>query len=223
MAYGGFTEEWYAERLAKDQAAKARGVTAADCRSSDGCETLTTVGKTPGGEGVGKNSPQQIQRPEQKLQIDAAKYLELALPPPLRFMHIPNGGHRTQAEAGIFKAMGQKPGAADLLILGWRSFIWLELKSPKGRLSEDQKGWRDWCASIGAPWFLIRSLEDLEAALESLQIRLRVLLYQAGEHLARGHGAAFRTAGQLRRLPHATLGDARPDRACADPEGARAW
>lgn len=110
---------------------------------------------------------------EDEIQKAAAEYLELALPPPLRFMHIPNGGSRHPAEAAKLKGMGVQEGAADLLILGWpRSFIWIELKSRNGRLRTAQAEWRDWCRAIGAPWFLCRSVEDVADALESLQIRL---------------------------------------------------
>jgi len=75
--------------------------------------------------------------------------------------------------AALLKAFGVKKGAADVLILGWpASFIWIELKTATGTLTREQKDWRDWCRSIGAPWFLCRSLDDVIEALESLQIRL---------------------------------------------------
>ncbi|MGL4442993.1 MAG: VRR-NUC domain-containing protein [Alsobacter sp.] len=113
-------------------------------------------------------------RPEQELQIAVAAFLDVALPTDWRWLHVPNGGWRTPAEASLMKAMGQKAGAADVLILPPAGrFIWIELKSPAGRLSDSQADWRDWCASIGAPWFLCRSLDDVIEALASLQIRLR--------------------------------------------------
>jgi len=109
---------------------------------------------------------------EDEIQKAAADFLRIALPPPLRFMHIPNGGSRHHAEAAKLKGMGVQEGAADILILGWRTFIWIEMKSANGRLRPAQRDWRDWCIGIGAPWFLCRSVEDVADALESLQIRL---------------------------------------------------
>ena len=129
---------------------------------------------TPGGEGAEKRSPQPIQRPEQALQIQQVEFLTWALIPPWRFLHIPNGGFRTPAEAAIMKAMGQQAGAADILFLGPAgAFVWIENKSQIGRLSDAQKEWRDWCASIGAPWFLCRSLEDLIAACQDAGVPLK--------------------------------------------------
>ncbi len=120
-----------------------------------------------------KRQRQHPQDPtEDEIQIAAMRFLDIALPSPLRAMHIPNGGSRNEFEAGKLKAMGVKAGAADILILGWRVFIWIELKSRTGKLRTEQAEWRDWCVAIGAPWFLCRSVEDVAEALESLQIRL---------------------------------------------------
>lgn len=119
-----------------------------------------------------------LKRPEQALQKAQVAFLDWALMAPWRFLHIPNGGFRTPAEAGLMKALGQKEGAADLLFLGppglvaW-PFVWIENKAPKGRLSAAQEDWRDWCQSIGAPWFLCRSMDDLVAACADAGVPLR--------------------------------------------------
>lgn len=175
MAYG-FTEEWFAEQQAKAKARRLGGPP--DLRLVNrGSDQVDQVQAAPRGSPAGK--PRTLSRDaplETPLQIAAASYLDLALPEPLRALHIPNGELRHPAVAGKLKAMGVKEGAADLLILGFHPFIWIELKSAKGRLTQAQKDWRDWCRSIGAPWFLCRSLEDIAEALESLQIRLKVKL-----------------------------------------------
>lgn len=106
------------------------------------------------------------------IQCAIADFLDLSLPPPLRWLHIPNGEARGKRAAGRLKAMGLKPGAADVLILGHSPFIWIEVKTPIGKLSKVQKDWRDWCIALGAPWFLCRSIDDVAEALESLGIRL---------------------------------------------------
>jgi hypothetical protein len=116
-----------------------------------------------------------VQRPEQDLQRAVAEFLDLCLLPPARWLHIPNQvGTRDRYEAELLKAMGVKPGAADVLVLtGAGRFVWIELKSDAGRLSPAQQDWRDWCQSIGAPWFLCRSVADVVEALRSCQVRLR--------------------------------------------------
>ena len=82
--------------------------------------------ETPRGEGV-ENSPHLIKRPEQALQIATAEFLDWALMPPYRWLHIPNGERRDAVIGKILKAMGVKPGAADALILGPSfPFCWLE-------------------------------------------------------------------------------------------------
>lgn len=41
----------------------------------------------------------------------------------------------------------------------------MEVKRPGGRLSPAQLGWRDWCHAVGAPWALVTSIDDANAAL----------------------------------------------------------
>jgi hypothetical protein len=122
-------------------------------------------------------APAKKKRPrheEDTLQQQVASFLNWALPSEYRWLHVPNGGRRDRVAAAILKSFGVKAGAADVLIFTPGSrFIWIELKAEKGVLSKDQKDWRDWCRTIGAPWFLCRSLDDLIVALESLQIRLK--------------------------------------------------
>lgn len=179
MAHG-FTPEWVA-------AHNARMATLRDTAAKP--EIHPAGGNSPAGRAKGERRKRQRGAPGEKprtssrdapaenpLQIAVAKFLDLALPAPLRWLHIPNGELRARAAAGKLKAMGVKPGAADVLILGFHPFIWIELKSASGRLTQEQKDWRDWCRSIGAPWFLCRSIEDVVDALESLQIRLKARL-----------------------------------------------
>jgi hypothetical protein len=64
--------------------------------------------------------------------------------------HIPNGGKRSKAEAGIFKAMGVKAGVSDLMLalpLHGYAGLWIEFKAPftsskdKNYPSKEQKEW----------------------------------------------------------------------------------
>lgn len=183
---GGFSEQWLQEhnaRIARQRGA-ALEIPANDVHPagdgsnySGGAQARRPKGRR-GASGQKPLHPSRDAPLENPLQITVAAFLDRALPPPLKWLHVPNGELRDPAAAGKLKAMGTKPGAADCLILGWRGsgFIWIELKSRSGRLSADQKAWRDWCRAIGAPWFLCRSLEDVVESLESLQIRLKVNL-----------------------------------------------
>lgn len=71
----------------------------------------------------------------------AARYEhpELAL-----LYHIPNGGKRGKIEAARLKGMGVKPGVPDYhlpVARGGYHGVWIELKAPRGRTSEEQRQW----------------------------------------------------------------------------------
>ncbi len=112
---------------------------------------------------------------EQDLQIACVDWLKWGLDRSWKFFHIPNEmGNRTIVENKILSACGVIAGAADLLILSPQGrFFWLELKSPTGSLSKDQKIWRDWCQENLIPWALIRCLEDLIDFCARYQIPVR--------------------------------------------------
>ena len=61
--------------------------------------------------------------------------------------HIPNGGSGPlKGMAGKMKAQGVKPGVSDLFLpVARQSFhgLWIELKAPRGRLSDYQRLWLD--------------------------------------------------------------------------------
>lgn len=58
--------------------------------------------------------------------------------------HIPNGGSRHPAEAAHLKAQGVRAGVPDLCIpvaRGGYHALYIEMKAPKGRVSEKQREW----------------------------------------------------------------------------------
>lgn len=71
---------------------------------------------------------------------ERSRFPELAL-----LYHVPNGGHRSKAEAGRFRAEGVKAGVPDLCLpvaRGDYHGLYIELKRQKGgRISENQKRW----------------------------------------------------------------------------------
>lgn len=85
---------------------------------------------------------------EQVEQINLMRWAEYekgAHPELKLLMHIPNGGARTKAEAGKFKAMGVKPGVPDLFLPVARGVyhgLWIELKrADGGKTQAAQRGW----------------------------------------------------------------------------------
>lgn len=68
--------------------------------------------------------------------------------PDVGIFAIPNGGHRNKVTAYKMKMEGQSKGVPDLFIPEWQMFI--EMKRQKGgRLSPEQKGWKQYLDSVG--------------------------------------------------------------------------
>jgi hypothetical protein len=115
-----------------------------------------------------------MKRPEQELQIAGVRFLNVALPPTWRVVHMPNGGLRSPIEAGIFNAMGLRAGYPDLSLIGPGRLVVAEAKAGKGKLRTEQEEWRDWFRSIGVPWFLFRTHDELVAGCVDAGVPLRV-------------------------------------------------
>ena len=92
---------------------------------------------------ISRKEPTEDQ--EQMALMQWAKFEEGAHPELKLLHHIPNGGSRTKAEAGRFRAMGVKPGVPDLFLpvaRGGLHGLYIELKRQEGgRASAAQKGW----------------------------------------------------------------------------------
>ena len=95
--------------------------------------------------------------------------LQLSAEPNVIWYHPANGEKRNIVTAVRLKRMGVHPGVADLAFVlpdgrhGRPAFM--EIKSAKGRLSPDQKSFRDRCAAIGVPYALVKSLDDAQQVL----------------------------------------------------------
>jgi hypothetical protein len=106
--------------------------------------------------------PRQI---EAGLQEAVVRYLRLTLRDCVVFS-IPNGGLRSFKTAKLMKRTGALAGVFDLEILapGGRCFF-MEIKADKGALSPAQQVFKLALIRMGHPYAVIRSLDDVEAAL----------------------------------------------------------
>ncbi len=78
-------------------------------------------------------------------------------------IHIPNGGYRHPREAKKLKKMGVKAGVSDLLLAYPNDYyhgLWIELKSPKGKLSSEQKEWLNRMKAVDYSACVSYSLEE---------------------------------------------------------------
>ena len=111
--------------------------------------------------------------PEEALQRATAAYLDLALPTDAVFFHPPNGGARSRAEAGIFKAMGVKAGVPDIIVIHQGRVAAIELKAPGGTLSPAQKNMHARLSLAGALVYTAMRIEQVEGFLRGCGVPLR--------------------------------------------------
>ena len=90
--------------------------------------------------------------------------------PLLGLLHaIPNGGQRHPAIAAKLKREGVKRGVPDLCLPVARCGLhglYLELKAADGRLSDEQKRWRDMLIAQGYGVAVVYGFEEARAVLE---------------------------------------------------------
>jgi hypothetical protein len=73
---------------------------------------------------------------------------------------IPNGGERDVIKVMLSRAMGEYKGASDLVIIHKGKLIFVEVKTPTGVQSKDQKMFEQHVRECGFDYFLVRSLEE---------------------------------------------------------------
>lgn len=108
--------------------------------------------------------------------VQRALLAELANPllthGPVLAFHVPNGipmpGIPAPVKGRIWKAFeadGARRGAADLVVCHAGQVLFLELKSARGVLSEDQAAFRDACSAAGVRWAVARGLPQARQIL----------------------------------------------------------
>jgi hypothetical protein len=111
--------------------------------------------------------------PERTLQEAVVRFLDACLPPLSIFWATPNGQRRTVWEQREFLALGGRAGIPDLLIASGGRVVGVELKSPTGRLSGEQRAVCARLKNAGIPVETCRSVEDVQAFLDRVGIPLR--------------------------------------------------
>lgn len=113
----------------------------------------------------GRNNP--MKHPEDYLQKCIIKAIA-TMAPRVFVAHVPNGGARGKLEAVRLKAAGVKRGVPDLLlILSSGEVAFVEVKAGKGKLSEDQKAFRDLCHNRNTKWAMLNDLDQVKILLEA--------------------------------------------------------
>ncbi len=116
--------------------------------------------------------------PEADLQRAVVHALRFALPRGTVIHHSANEvaepGSRGAKRQAILVGMGVHPGFADLMVISSGRVLFLELKSPKGRLRVEQEAFRDAVLAQGFGWALVRSLDDALTALSDHGFTTRI-------------------------------------------------
>ena len=116
-------------------------------------------------------------------EIDWA-FLMKALPHGALARGIDQSGKRSRAANGARLRRGCLPGTADTYVLWNNVTVWLERKAGAGGLGTGQDAFRDAVLANGGHWALVRSTEDVEAALRAADIPLRATLGEIRERIA---------------------------------------
>lgn len=104
-----------------------------------------------------------MRREEDSLQIMCVKWFDMQYPEyRLLLHHSPNGSNKSKAAAGIFKAMGERAGFPDLILLlpgqGYTALA-VEMKTATGRQSPAQKEWQAVATENGIRYEIVRDID----------------------------------------------------------------
>jgi hypothetical protein len=119
---------------------------------------------------------------ESLLQEAVVALLRFNAAPDVIWYAVPNGEYRSKRTGARLKKQGVVAGVADLAIVapdGQAAF--LELKTPSGRLSPQQKAFRSLCEANGAPYAVATTLDEARHVLAG---------WGALAHWSHGPGAA---------------------------------
>jgi len=107
-----------------------------------------------------------MKRPEEQIQRAVVQHLKVRSMPGVFYFHPANGGRRTKAEAGIFKALGVRAGVPDLIFFYRSQIFGLELKAATGRLTPIQRQTINDMETAGARTAVANSLDEALITLE---------------------------------------------------------
>jgi hypothetical protein len=125
----------------------------------------------------GKPKPVKLDPYEYQIQIDLIQLLHLQARREIEYWHTPNGELRDKRHAAKLKAMGTRPGVADLMFLFHDTaevpVLFLELKARNGKLSDNQEHFRNRVRALGYAYEWTDSFDDAVRILRKYHV-LRV-------------------------------------------------
>jgi hypothetical protein len=111
-----------------------------------------------------------VRERELKIHMPIAKLLMDHCRPEWRWSHFPSGEARDARAGAKLKAMGLQRGWPDFILVSPEGiFHGLELKAPKGVLSESQEGFQTWANRWNVVYVVAWSIEECLAAFQEWQ------------------------------------------------------
>ena len=104
---------------------------------------------------------------EDKIQFSVLELLRWAANEDTIFFAVPNGLPAKARTVHRFKKLGLRPGVADLCIVVRSLAHFMEIKTPEGRQSIQQKAFALQCEVAGVPYRIARSLDEAKVILQS--------------------------------------------------------
>lgn len=115
--------------------------------------------------------------PEHHIQKACIQWFKLQYPGHIIYA-IPNGGGRSKAQAGMLKAEGVLAGIPDLCIPipnAAHCGMYIEVKTPTGRLSPEQKNMLELLRRAGNCTVMVRSVDQFMVAVKLYMSTVTVL------------------------------------------------
>lgn len=107
-------------------------------------------------------------QPEYRLHYFVVQLLTFNAAPGLVWFAVPNGEYRSKRTLSKLKGMGVRAGVADLaFVLPGGKAAFLELKSPRGYPSPEQRTFRDDVERAGGLYAIAKSQDEAIAVLEA--------------------------------------------------------
>lgn len=92
---------------------------------------------------------------------------------PYVWFHVPNqfSGHYRGVFGAMMAWMGRICGIPDYAFMGRNGCFFVEVKTLRGIQSDPQKIVQKWCENVGVPYYLCRSLKEIENVLKNERTR----------------------------------------------------
>ena len=113
-----------------------------------------------------------MNRPEQAFHQQVAQFLNVALGGVAWWTTIGHG-RPGRLQSAIQKGMGVKPGVPDIMVIDGGRAIFIELKAPRGQVSEAQRECHRSIRRAGSGVRVCKTLDEVISALEEWGVPLR--------------------------------------------------